>query len=178
MSQELNRDGLEAAHLLDVLKESVSEVFNSLVFTFEEAAVKTVEEPEGRRVEVTCETNGTEALHVETEARVDFEGLVNGCVVLRCSAEGAFDIARGLLMMDESEALEVEEVADALGECANMVTGSLKTKALDPKGEFHMSTPTVSNEPRVPVGDPSGSLAYRLSQGLVAVEIWVQGEAA
>ena len=163
------------SELLDVLKESVQEVFTSMVFTFQEATVRKVAGSEGADLELVVEDDDEEIVHIQTEARVNFKGEIDGCVVLRCCAQGAMDIARGLLMMDESEAIELEEVADALGECANMVTGSVKTKALDPLGEFHMSTPEVIQAVAEIQGDPCGTLAYRLTQGLVSLEIWVDG---
>lgn len=166
------------SELLDVLKESVQEVFTSMVFTFQEATVRQVLGSDGADLEVIGGAEKEELVHIQTEARVSFKGEIDGCVVLRCCAQGAMDIARGLLMMDESEAIELEEVADALGECANMVTGTVKTKALDPLGDFHMSTPEVIQSVAAIQGDQCGTLAYRLTQGIVSLEIWVDGIAA
>ncbi len=159
--------------LLKVLSEAVNEVFNSLVFSFTAATIRTDDDTGGEKIEVLDGPSPGEKEHVQASARVCFTGAIDGSVVLRCYAEGAMDIARGLLMMDESEALEVEEIADALGECANMVTGVLKTKALDPVGDFHMTVPEVTTSAPDGVGDTCGVLAYRLSKGLVSMEIWV-----
>ena len=161
----------DSVELLDLLKQAVQEVFTTMVFNFCEAVVRSG--GDGPVVEVEGSDGGRERIAVDCEALVDFHGELDGSVVLRCSTEGAMDIARGLLMMDEGEALEMEEVADALGECANMVTGSLKTKGLDPHGEFLMGTPRVMDSPGERAGHHRGSLAYRLTQGLISVEIWI-----
>jgi len=159
----------DADGLLELLKESVQEVFTTMVFNFCEAAVRDSSD-EGELV-VENGSGETERVRVDTEAAVDFSGEINGAVVLRCTADGAMDIARGLLMMDAGDALEMEEVADALGECANMMAGSLKTKGLDPHGDFHISVPRVSGPESERDGTQRGSLAYRLEQGLISVEI-------
>lgn len=163
------------SELLETLKESVKEVFDSMVITFTEAIhdrvaradaapILTVETPCGSRVQAT----------VAYESSVEFHGPLAGQVVLSFTAKGAADVAASLLMAGEDETLADEEVADALGECANLVTGVLKTKALDPVATFTVGVPTIvtpvpSNEREV----RSGSLAYKLSQGLMSVEIWL-----
>lgn len=108
------------------------------------------------------------------EAVVGFSGPAKGAVILRCTHEGAYDIARGLLMLGAGDTVEIAEVRDALGECANMVTGALKTRALDPHGEFRISLPTIDT--KVDSGMPvaCGRLVYRLAQGCAAVEIWIE----
>jgi CheY-specific phosphatase CheX len=93
-------------------------------------------------------------------------------VVLRCSVDSADSIARGLLMMDDSEVLELAAVTDALGECANMLAGSLKTKALDPVGSFQLGLPDFSDPG--PGEEMEGALVYRVAQGVMSVEVWLE----
>ena len=148
--------------LLDRLKQSVEEVFHALVIRFEESTVK----PSGGAV--TVELDGeTKRVSISSEFGVDFEGQLSGTVAVRCTAEGAHDLARGLLMIEAGDALEIEEVEDALGECANMLTGSLKTSTLDPVGEFKLGLPYKIED----WDTDARSVVYRLTEGHVSIEI-------
>jgi CheY-specific phosphatase CheX len=113
------------------------------------------------------------SLKVDVEATVDFFGEPSGSVILRATADGAVDIARKLLMMEDDETVDLEEVQDALGECANMVTGALKTRALDPEGSFELSTPRIATRVVVEHEHPGGRLVFELAEGAVAIEIWL-----
>lgn len=162
----------EGVDLVEILKDSVQEVFTMMVSNFHETAVVSPETE--NEVQVRDDSGKPERVSLDTEASVEFHGEINGCVALRCSAAGAMDIARGFLMTDDGETLEVEEVTDALAECANMVTGVLKTKGLDPHGEFEMGLPQVSQPTADHSGEHRGILAYRLAEGLISVEIWIE----
>ncbi|MSR63053.1 MAG: chemotaxis protein CheX [Planctomycetes bacterium] len=112
-----------------------------------------------------------QSIAVHKQVVIGFDGDAKGQVVLRCSLETADSITRGLLMMDESEVIELSAINDALGECANMLAGSLKTKALDPVGKFQLGLPDFS-EPK-PQGDMEGALVYRVAEGVMSVEVWL-----
>lgn len=115
-------------------------------------------------------------MRFDREAIVEFRGVIEGHVVLRCTAEGAMNLARGLLMLDDGDtSLSVEEINDALKECANMVTGHVKTKVLDPLGACEMSIPFMGSVPTGPADAGDGSLLYRLHEGMLSVEIWRSG---
>jgi CheY-specific phosphatase CheX len=164
--------------LVEVLKDAVQEVFCMMVSNFCETTI--VSEPEDGALGVEGEFGTPERVEITREASVKFhggDGEIEGSVLLRCSTEGALDIARGFLMTDEGAALEVEEINDALGECANMVTGVVKTQALDPRGSFEMGIPEVSEHSRARQGEHLGSLAYRLTEGMISVEVWVKDKA-
>ena len=109
----------------------------------------------------------TSNVHVETGHGVDFTGELNGTVAVRCTAEGAMDLARGLLMPEEGETVALEEIEDALGECANLLAGALKTKALDPVGSFKLGLPYKLDN----WGNDGRAVAYNLTKGAVSVEI-------
>lgn len=163
--------------LLNVLEQSVSEVFSMMVCSFEAAAVyrrdlsgDRVGESGG--VHLVLQGRRDDSVHIDREAVVEFRGALEGRVVLRCSADGALDIARGMLMLQGDAMLAIEEVNDALKECANMLTGSLKTKPLDPPGDFKVSIPFINDAHRDPIGPSCGALVYRLQKGLVSLEIW------
>lgn len=152
------------AELLAALERAVDEVFTSMVCTFEALA------EQGSTVSTVERAGARESF--DREAVVEFRGAISGQVVFRCTASGAHDIARGLLMLDDSTALAVDEVNDALKECANMVTGHVKTQVLDPLGRFDLSIPFMKDVSAQPPGPACGSLVYRLQQGLVSVELW------
>jgi CheY-specific phosphatase CheX len=115
---------------------------------------------------------------LELGAEVAFSGPVNGWILLRSSAEGARDIARGLLTLDEDCEVAADDAADALGECANMVTGMVKTSMLDPRGHATISCPLLHvGAPAQRSAHQAGSLAYRLTKGLVAAELWLASAA-
>jgi len=156
--------------LLGHLEVAVKDVFTTMCPAMSELVASVEPHPvlEGNR--------STE--HVSVEAVVEFSGPATGAVVLRCTPEAAADIARGLLMLGEGETVELSEVRDALGECANMVTGALKTRALDPHGEFRLSVPKLDTLVNLPAQRRCGRLVFELSEGSAAIEIWLAGTPA
>lgn len=168
MTQQSNLPSRE--ELLDVLRESVSEVFSSTVTQFKQAAE--VHEESDTSLAIADDSGKRLTAAIDLEAAVSFEGDLKGSVVVRCSAQGAMDIARGLLMLDAETSLAVQEVEDALGECANMVSGVLKRRALDPKGTFKLGLPEIRHAHKVS-GERGGMLVYQLSEGVVSMELWL-----
>lgn len=150
--------------LLVHLEAAVDNVFTTMLST----VCELVESNSGAAVAV----DDARLANVSIEAIVEFEGPAVGAVVLRCSPEGAADIARGLLMLGAGDTIELSEVHDALGECANMVTGALKTSALDPHGAFRLAVPRIDTQVSVQHPHQAGRLVYELAQGSAAVEIW------
>jgi CheY-specific phosphatase CheX len=123
-------------------------------------------------------SNVSPVSNVSIEAVVEFSGAATGAVVLRCTPEAAADITRGLLMLGAGETVELAEVRDALGECANMVTGALKTRAFDPHGTFRLSVPKLDTLVDLPESRRCGRLVFQVSEGSAAIEIWLAGKAA
>ena len=155
--------------LLETLRECVQEVFAMMMATIDEAVVHSSDEKSvAENAAGEIETEAT-----DVEAVVSFHGQIDGFVVLRCTALGAVDVARTLLMMEDGETLQLEEITDALGECVNMIAGSLKTKALDPVADFQLGLPTAARVPKNEAEYRCGSLAYKLSEGLFAAELWL-----
>ncbi len=151
------------AELLAALERAVDEVFTSMICTFESLA----EHAQAQ----TGSAGGTRSTF-DREAVVEFRGAISGQVVFRCTADGAHDIARGLLMLDDETTLAVDEINDALKECANMVTGHMKTRVLDPLGRYDLSVPFMKDVGTEVPGPACGALVYRLQQGWVSVELW------
>lgn len=154
--------------LLSHLEVAVKDVFTTMCPAMRELVASTDPHPVLDGVKP--------AEHVSIEAVVEFSGPAIGAVVLRCTPEAAADIARGLLMLGEGDTVELAEVRDALGECANMVTGALKTRALDPHGTFRLGVPKLDTRVNLPQPRRCGQLVFRVSQGAAAIEIWLAGE--
>jgi CheY-specific phosphatase CheX len=160
--------------LLAHLQSAVEEVFQTMLST-----MITLIEPAGAQAEPRPALPGPgDAQRVQFEAVVEFRGPRNGAVVLQCTTEGALDIARGLLMLEAGTSVALAEVQDAIGECANMVTGSLKTRALDPYGTFSLGVPQFGAGVQPPGARKQSQLRFRMSEGCAAIEIWMEEPAA
>lgn len=164
---------LNRGQLLQTLQTCVDEVFSLMVTSFESATMKSLEVVNPRHAEEIRfhEDSSPQSVAVHKQVVIGFDGDAKGQVVLRCSLETADSITRGLLMMDENDELELSAINDALGECANMLAGSLKTKALDPVGNFQLGLPDFS-DPN-PQGEIEGALVYRVAKGIMSVEVWL-----
>lgn len=159
--------------LLATLRDCVDQVFETMVASVQDGSLERVafEQPRAdSSIRYRDLDNQSKSELVDQQVTISFCGDASGQVVLRCSADAATRIARGLLMMEEGATLQVDEIQDALGECANMLAGLLKTKALDPVGKFQLGIPSFS-EPLS--GDMGGALVYRVADGVVSLEIWL-----
>ena len=74
---------------------------------------------------------------------ITFKGDIDGCLTICCNAECAKSIGINMLGMDPEEQISQEDTYDALGEVANMVMGSIKTKIQDEVGNISVSIPMV-----------------------------------
>ncbi|MFT5287430.1 MAG: CheY-specific phosphatase CheX [Planctomycetota bacterium] len=161
--------------LLDTLKTSIEDTFAAMLINFRSLAGQESSRDEGLGRTPEMAENPTPS-DVEYASTVRFDGALNGAIVLRFTSNGAQDIARGLLMLDDGDTLELEDICDALGECANLVSGALKTKALDPVSQFTMSCPITSGPTATSESaDREGStLAYHLTRGQLTAEVWLK----
>lgn len=156
--------------LIKTLGSCVDSVFEMMVSSFEDNTLKRIDEyQDSHDGKPMIEGLDEAALNELNQKRVvlDITGDATGYMTLHCSPEGAASIARGLLMMEADERLELEDVCDALGECANMLAGALKSQALDPIGDFHLSTPRFDCDSR----HDEDPLVYQVSKGLMSLEI-------
>ncbi len=152
------------AEIVDALRDSVSEVFSSVMISFREQ-VKNHTAGTGTASEL-------EAAELHTCISIQIEGELDATVILRCDASGAADIAHGLLMLGPDETLAMEEIDDALGECANLIVGKVKTDLLDPIGAFRLGLPhKVDTQLRQP-WQPAGHQIYQLKEGVISIELW------
>lgn len=83
------------------------------------------------------------ALTDQVHAWVDVRGPVQGRVLLTTEEPTAQRITRALLAMEPDEAVGDADLADALGEVANVVGGNLKALVTDPGA---LSLPEVSHD--------------------------------
>ncbi len=78
-----------------------------------------------------------------TSAVVSITGAWQGHVIIECSARAARMVAAALLALPEDEASE-DDVADAVGELANMIGGNVKSLVASPSA---LSLPHVVTQP-------------------------------
>ncbi len=128
----------------EALLDGAREVFETMMFmTIDD----TVEE-------------GTQ-IHGETLlGSITFKGGIEGCLAVCCDTECAKTIATNMLGMEQGEDVGDDEVADAMGEVANMVMGSLKSRILESVGELNVSIPSVvtGNELVSSLGEDSAKI--------------------
>lgn len=166
---------IASAELLRALKAAVDEVFATMLSTLgvgtklgDPCLVDTALRPRFQR------DSQESPAAVTIEARIDIRGPLEGWICLSCTAQTADDIARGMLLIGANDALAKGEVEDALGECANMIAGVLKTSILDARGSYSIATPRMSTR-KGERNLPRGLLAYRLCAGALNAELWLDG---
>ncbi len=113
--------------LKGVLLDSAKEVFESMVFM-------PLEEIEGHR---------PDSEDVTLLGTITFAGNLEGCLGVCCDMAGARAIGAGMLCMDSPDQMADEELADAMGEIANMVMGAVKTRIQDDYQSILISVPSV-----------------------------------
>jgi len=162
MSDAHKTDG----ELLEMLQESARSVFASLDVQVSEVARTSDSDDSAGDAEARRE--------MDVQAVIPFDGSLAGVVVLRCSRGGAKDIARSMLMLADCTSLGIEDVQDAVGECANMVCGRLKQQV---EPELFISPPEVGIGLLEKRGRLLTSCVYELSRGPAGVEIWLDSAA-
>ena len=111
----------------EALLEGAREVFETMMFM-------TLEE---------CHEPGLEIEGSTLLGSITFQGTVEGCLAICCNVDCAKSIAVNMLGMEPGEEISEEEVADAMGEVANMVMGALKSRILESVGDVQVSIPSV-----------------------------------
>ena len=111
-----------------ILLDSAKEVFETMVFM----DVTKVEEPN---------QNDPEGLALL--GSITFKGDLEGCMAICCSVPCANAIAMNMLGIEATEELTEGDTCDALGEIANMVMGSVKSRLLETVGNLEVSIPSV-----------------------------------
>ena len=112
--------------LKDVLLDGAREVFETMVFMALAQA-----DPED-----------ADLSNVTLLGSITFKGDMEGCLGVCCDEACARTIAANMLGMNGDEVSE-EDVSDAMGEIANMVMGSVKSRIQDDVGAIEVSIPSV-----------------------------------
>jgi len=128
--------------LKDTLLDSVKEVFESMVFM-------SLSEVEGQ---------APDAGDLALLGTITFTGSLEGCLTICCGQRCAQTIAANMLCMESLDELADEDTVDAIGEIANMVMGSVKTRLQDEITDITISIPSVVQ---------GRHLSNRLSEGMV-----------
>lgn len=111
----------------DILLESATEIFETMAFM----SVEKASEPKHS-------IDGDSLL-----ASITFKGALEGCLAICCGLSCARAIAINMLGEGSEEEIKPKDIADALGEMANIVIGGVKSRALESIGTLDISIPTV-----------------------------------
>lgn len=117
------------ARFLTELSDATSEVFRTMVF----------------RELTACARTESTALHAGANvvATVAFAGKTSGLVAVYTTFEAAKEITAAMLGIEPAEV--DDELPDAIGELANMIAGSFRTRMAAVQGEsWAISVPTVT----------------------------------
>ncbi len=166
------RVGVDADLLLEALDEAARELFRSIASQYE----RDLEEAESSGGILACSALPlvVDDIPTETCIGIGFYGEVTGEVVLRCNSAAAENLAKSLLRMEQGEELQVGDVEDSLAECANIIGGLMKTKALDPFGDYALGIPRIVTHPVDAEGDRAGCLLFSREQDMVTLEVWAK----
>jgi len=142
---------IEQVCLNDVLIESAKEVFETMVFMDLAEATELDQDIEGWTL----------------LGSITFKGSIEGCLAICCSTHCAQAIAINMLGMDTTAELTKEDTCDAIGEIANMVMGSVKSRLLEKVGNFEVSIPSVvsGRELKNNLGDGTERTSVKLNVG-------------
>ena len=143
---------IEQICLNEVLLESAKEVFETMVFMD------------------LAETTEIDQNNIEGWAllgSITFKGSLEGCMAICCSTHCAQAIAMNMLAIDTTEQLTEEDTCDAIGEIANMVMGSVKSRLLEKVGNLEVSIPSVvsGSKPRNNLGDGTEKISVKVNIG-------------
>lgn len=118
---------IEQICLNETVIESAKEVFETMIFMDLTEATELDQNIEG------------EALL----SSITFKGNIEGCLGICCSIQCAQAIAINMLGIDTADELTEEDTYDAIGEIANMVMGSIKSRLLEKVNNLEVSIPFV-----------------------------------
>ncbi len=140
---------LEQVCLDKVLIESAREVFETMVFMDLAEATEPDQNVEGWAL----------------LGSITFKGSLEGCLAICCSIPCAQAIAKNMLGIDTTEQLTEEDTCDAIGEIANMVMGSVKSRLLETVGNLEVSIPSVvsGRELENNLGDGRDEISIRVN---------------
>lgn len=118
---------LEQMALNDTVVDAAREVFETMIFMDLEA----------------CSDAGAAITGTALLGSITFKGSIEGCLTVCVSRQCAERIAKNMLGMAPEQEMSIEEASDAIGEVANMVMGSIKTRLLNTYPVIEVSIPSV-----------------------------------
>lgn len=126
--------------------------------TFNEVVLDAAREVFETMIFMDVETDGQEHPPVEGTCllgSITFKGTLEGCLAVCVAKSTAEKIARNMLALEPDQPISLNETCDAIGEVANMVMGSIKTRIQDTYPSIEVSIPSVitGRELRNTLGD-------------------------
>ena len=96
---------------------------------------------------------------------ITFKGDLEGCLAICCDVSCAKTIAANMLGTDSDEEISSEQINDAIGEVANMVMGSVKSRLYDNYSNIDVSIPSVvgGRELRNSLGDGADKILVKVN---------------
>ena len=135
--------------LSDTLLQAAQEVFSSMIFM----DIEPLPQPT---------TLGNETLL----SSITFKGDIEGCLTICCELACAKTIAGNMLGIESADGMGEQEWVDAMGEVANMVMGSVKSRLQESTPNIEVSIPSVvsGREIKANMGD-------RMARTVVHVQV-------
>ncbi len=118
---------IEQVCISETLLDSIKEVFETMIFM-------SVAKGEDQAATIEGDTFlGT----------ITFKGEIEGCLGICFSDDCAKTVSANMLCIDDPAEVADEDLADAIGEVANMVMGSVKTRLQGDMPNLEISIPSV-----------------------------------
>ena len=118
---------IDQINMSETLIDAAKEVFQTMIFM-------SISEKEDQETKLVGNTYmGT----------ISFKGDIEGCLGVTFEMAAAKAIATNMLCLEPDETVADEDLADAVGEVANMVMGVVKGRLLDHLESIEISIPTV-----------------------------------
>ena len=110
-----------------ILLDSAKEVFETMIF-----------------MGISEASDQTDTIKGDTFlGNITFKGEMEGCLGITLAENCAKAVAANMLCLEPDEEISDADLADAIGEVANMVMGSVKTRIQDTVSNIELSIPTV-----------------------------------
>ena len=153
-------DSVAGLSISEILIDSAREVFETMIFmsveeTFDDDLISDEE---------------------SIAASIMFKGEINGGMAINCSNQSAKEITANMLAIESGEEIPEADITDAMGELANLVMGSIKTRIFSEYCDIQVSIPSIisSSQMRDKTADGEEvSIALELDgTSLAKVLIW------
>lgn len=118
---------IEQICVTETLLEAAKEVFETMIFMSIEKASDQAAKLEG----------------VMFLGTITFKGGIEGCLSIALEEACGMAVAKSMLCLEPEDEIGDEDLADAIGEVANMIMGSVKTRLQDVVPDIEISIPTV-----------------------------------